>query len=93
MDTPDFWCRWAKVNDERHLKSRVYRVSDDQKMVCNNCVVLDEGQLKYLAEPIAMGYDKEIWDMIVRDWKEVGSEICHAELVIVAILRWRDGEG
>ena len=23
-----------------------------------------------------MGYDKEIWDMIVRDWDEVGSTIC-----------------
>ena len=80
MDTPDFWARWAKVNEEKDLKNRVYRVSDDPVMVNNNCVVLDEGQLKFLPECISMGYDKEIWDMIVRDWRTVGSEICHAEV-------------
>lgn len=70
MDTPDFWARWAKVNDERYLKNRVYRVSDEPVMVNNNCVVLDEGQLKFLPEPISMGYDKEMWKLVLADLQE-----------------------
>jgi len=70
MDTPDFWARWAKVNDEKDLRNRVYRVSDDPVMVNNNCVVLDAGQFKFLPEPIIMGYDKEIWKLVLEELNE-----------------------